>query len=53
MRADVPETELVRYAIELRSITSGLGSFTRRFSRYEPMPHDRAEKVLAEAGAGG
>ncbi|MBB5804183.1 elongation factor G [Saccharothrix ecbatanensis] len=39
IRAEVPETELLRYAVELRSLTSGTGTYTRRFSRYDPLPH--------------
>ncbi|KAA2256135.1 elongation factor G-like protein EF-G2 [Solihabitans fulvus] len=38
VRAEVPATELLRYAIELRSLTSGTGTFTRWFSRYDPLP---------------
>jgi elongation factor G len=45
IRAEVPATELTRYAIELRSMTSGSGSFTRAFARYEAMPAHLAEQV--------
>lgn len=38
IRAEVPATELLRYAVELRSLTSGTGTYTRRFSRYDPLP---------------
>ena len=38
VRADVPQVEIVRYAVELRSFTHGAASFTRSFSRYQPMP---------------
>jgi len=38
VRAVVPRTELVRYAIDLRAATHGAGTFTRRFAQYEPMP---------------
>ncbi|MFB9902925.1 elongation factor G-like protein EF-G2 [Allokutzneria oryzae] len=41
VRAEVPATELLRYAIELRSLTSGTASFTRRFSHYDPVPEHR------------
>ncbi len=37
VRAHVPASELVRYAIDLRSATHGTGSFTRSFVRYEPV----------------
>jgi elongation factor G len=45
IRAEVPSSELLRYAIELRSLTSGTGTFTRHFTRYDPLPEaitDRA-----------
>ena len=38
IRAEVPATELLRYAVELRSLTSGTGTYTRHFSRYDPLP---------------
>lgn len=43
--AEVPQTELVRYAVDLRSATHGSGVFTRAFARYEPMPEDVARQV--------
>jgi elongation factor G len=51
VRAEVPATELVRYAVELRAMTSGAGVFTRRFARHEPMPTHLAEQVKKEAAA--
>jgi len=45
VRAEVPQTELVRYAIDLRSSTHGAGTFTRTFAHYEPMPEDVARNV--------
>ncbi len=50
VRAEVPQTEIVRYAIDLRSMSHGTGTFTRRFGRYEPMPAHLAARVKA-AGA--
>jgi elongation factor G len=47
VRAEVPETEMVRYAVDLRSLTQGTGTFTRRHLRYEPMPEHLAGKILA------
>jgi len=38
VHAEVPEAELVRYTITLRSLTAGTGRFTRRFSRHELVP---------------
>jgi len=48
VRAEVPATELVRYAVELRSMTSGSGTFTRTFARHEPMPSHLADQVRKE-----
>ena len=45
VRAEVPQTELVRYATDLRAATHGAGTFTRSFAHYEPMPDDVAAKV--------
>ena len=45
INAEVPQTELVRYAVDLRSATHGAGSFTRSFGHYEPMPEDVARTV--------
>jgi elongation factor G len=48
VRAEVPAKELVRYAVELRGMTSGSGTFSRTFARYEPMPTHLAEQVRKE-----
>ncbi|HJT90812.1 MAG TPA: elongation factor G-like protein EF-G2, partial [Mycobacterium sp.] len=47
VKAEIPEVELTRYAIDLRSLSHGAGSFTRSFARYEPMPESVASKVKA------
>ncbi len=47
VRAEVPQLEITRYAIDLRSMSHGTGSFTRTFLRYEPLPAHLAEKVVA------
>jgi len=49
VRAEVPEIEVTRYAIDLRSLSHGTGTFTRSYVRHEPMPANVAQKVLAEA----
>jgi elongation factor G len=43
VRAEVPATELTRYAVELRAMTSGSGTFRRAFNRYDPMPAHLAD----------
>jgi elongation factor G len=48
VRAEVPATELVRYAVELRAMTSGTGLFRRSFARYDPMPAHLADQVRKE-----
>ncbi len=47
--ADVPQVELFRYCSELRSITGGRGSFEMQFSRYDIVPSNIAQKVIAES----
>ncbi|WP_433471347.1 elongation factor G-like protein EF-G2 [Saccharomonospora azurea] len=49
IRAEVPAEELVRYAVDLRSLTSGRASFTRRHARYEPGPQKSAAREHAKA----
>ena len=44
--ADVPGLELTRYAIDLRSLAHGTASFTRQYSRHEPMPQHVAEGLV-------
>jgi elongation factor G len=44
--ADVPQSELFRYAAELRSMTGGQGSFEMEFARYEIVPANVAQKVI-------
>ncbi len=47
--AEAPQAEMFKYAIDLRSMTQGRGSFTSEFARYEEMPPNMAEKVIAES----
>ncbi|GAB3978822.1 elongation factor G-like protein EF-G2 [Actinoallomurus acanthiterrae] len=49
IKAEVPQLEITRYAIDLRSMSHGTGTFSRSFLRYEPLPSHLAEKVAAEA----
>ncbi len=52
VKAEIPELELIRYAIDLRSISQGTGSFSRSYLRYEPLPSHLAERVTAETKQG-
>ena len=47
VKAEIPELEITRYAIDLRSMSHGTGSFARSYLRYEPLPSHLAEKVAA------
>lgn len=51
IKAQVPQAELLRYAIDLRSITSGTGGFELEFSHYSPISGKIAEDVIAAAKA--
>jgi len=44
--AEVPESEIVKYAIDLKAMTQGSGSFTREFLRYEEVPHNLIDKIV-------
>jgi elongation factor G len=48
IKAKVPQAELLKYSIELRSITSGTGSFEMSFSHYDPITGKIAEEVIKE-----
>ena len=53
IQAEVPEIEIGRYAVDLRSLSHGTGRFSRSYARHEPMPPQVAERVRGErAGAG-
>ena len=47
--AEAPLAELFKYAAELRSITGGQGSFTMDFDRYDIVPSNVAQKIIAES----
>jgi elongation factor G len=49
VKAEIPELEIIRYAIDLRSMSQGTGSFTRSYLRYEPLPSHLADKVVNAA----
>jgi elongation factor G len=44
--AQVPQAELFGYATELRSVTSGRGTFSATLDHYEDVPQHIAEKVV-------
>jgi elongation factor G len=46
--ADIPLAETARYATELRSMTQGRGSFEMNFSRYEMVPANVAQQIIAQ-----
>ncbi len=48
LRAQVPQAEMFHYATELRSITQGRGRFSQRVDHYAEVPHNIADKVVAE-----
>ncbi|MEV6583883.1 elongation factor G-like protein EF-G2 [Streptomyces sp. NPDC051582] len=52
VRAEIPEIEIGRYAVELRSVSHGTGRFTRAYARHEPMPPQIADKVREQAEKG-
>ncbi|MDX3533267.1 elongation factor G-like protein EF-G2 [Streptomyces sp. MB09-01] len=52
VRAEIPEIEIGRYAVELRSVSHGTGRFARAYARHEPMPPQIAEKVREQTEKG-
>jgi elongation factor G len=51
IKSRVPMSEVLKYAPDLRSITSGRGEFHMEFSHYEELPAHLAEKVIKETKA--
>jgi elongation factor G len=49
IRAEVPMSEMLTYAPDLRSITGGQGEYTLEFLRYEEVPDHLAQKVVERA----
>ncbi|MEW2578115.1 elongation factor G-like protein EF-G2 [Streptomyces syringium] len=52
VRAEVPEIEIDRYAVDLRSLSHGTGRFSRSYARHEPMPANVADRVREQAENG-
>ncbi len=48
IQAQVPSAELLRYTIDVRSITQGRGTFSMEFSHYEEVPAHISQKIAAE-----
>ena len=51
IEAQVPMAEILRYAIDLKSITQGRGSYKVDFSHYEEVPPHVSQKIIAEKQA--
>jgi elongation factor G len=51
IEAQVPQAEVLRYSIDLKSITQGRGSYKASFSHYEEVPAHIAEKIIASRQA--
>ena len=51
VEAEVPMAEMGSYAIDLRSMTQGRGSFTLEFLRYSEVPGAIQQKVIEESKA--
>ena len=47
--AEVPQSELLRYAQDLRSLSQGRGSYSMEYDHYEPVPQNLEAKVIEEA----
>jgi elongation factor G len=48
IEAEVPQAEVLRYAIDLKSMTQGRGRYTYEFSHYEAVPSFITQKIVAE-----
>jgi len=51
IRAHVPMAEMTRYAMDLRSITQGRGTFRTELDHYEELPEQLAAAIIAQAAA--
>ncbi|GGO51184.1 elongation factor G-like protein EF-G2 [Streptomyces lasiicapitis] len=49
VRAEVPEIEIGRYAVDLRSLSQGTARFSRSYARHEPMPAQLSQKIREQA----
>lgn len=46
--AHVPEAEIIKYSIDLKAMTQGSGHFSRKFIRYDDVPSNLVDKIVAE-----
>ena len=53
IEAQAPYAELLRYALNLRSLTQGRGSFVMEFDHYEEVPAHLTQKIVAERKSAG
>ena len=51
IQAQVPLAEIQQYAIDLKSMTQGRGTYTVEFSHYQEVPAHIIEKIAAERQA--
>ena len=49
VKAQVPLAEMLRYATDLKSMTSGRGMYSMKFSHYQEAPHKVSEAVIAQS----
>ncbi|MCJ7813957.1 MAG: elongation factor G, partial [Candidatus Atribacteria bacterium] len=48
IKAKIPQSEVFKYAIDLRSITQGRGIFSLKFSHYEEVPANIVQEIIAQ-----
>jgi len=48
IKAEVPEVEIIKYAIDLKAMSQASGRFTRKFLRYEEVPIELQKKIIEE-----
>ena len=49
IKAKIPQAEIFKYAIDLRSMTQGRGNFSLKFSHYEEVPANIAQEIIEKA----
>jgi len=49
IKAKIPQAEIFKYAIDLRSMTQGRGNFSLKFSHYEEVPGNIAQEIIEKA----